>query len=124
MLLVEADQSNIYSQELFGPIIFLVRTKDTTQSIELAASLASEKGALTCGAYTTDEKVEAHIRDAMEDAYTQVSFNLTGFIWINQAAGFSDFHVSGGNPAGNATFANPEYANKRFVWVQHRKLRC
>ena len=123
MLIVEANQSTIYSQELFGPICFLVRTKDTTQSIELAASLASEKGALTCGAYTIDEKVEDHIRDAMEDAYTQVSFNLTGFIWINQAAAFSDFHVSGGNPAGNATFANPEYAIKRFVWVQHRKLR-
>ena len=78
----------------------------------------------TVGAYTTDADTEQQIREQMEDAFTPVSFNLTGFIWVNQAAGFSDFHVSGGNPAGNASFANPEYVNKRFVWVQHRKLRA
>jgi len=58
----------------------------------------------------------------MEKAFTPVSFNLTGFIWVNQHAAFSDFHVTGGNPAGNATYVNPEYLIKRFVWVGHRRL--
>jgi hypothetical protein len=55
-------------------------------------------------------------------AFTPVSLNLTGMIWVNQHAAFSDFHVTGGNPAGNASFTNPEYINKRFVWVGHRSV--
>jgi hypothetical protein len=35
----------------------------------------------------------------MSLAGTPVSFNLTGGIYVNQAAGFFDFHVTGGNPA-------------------------
>jgi hypothetical protein len=58
----------------------------------------------------------------MEMAFTPVSLNLTGMIWVNQHAAFSDFHVTGGNPAGNASFTNPEYINKRFVWVGHRSV--
>jgi hypothetical protein len=61
------------------------------------------------------------IEEEMESVFTPVSFNLTGGIFVNQHATFSDFHVTGGNPAGNATFTNPEYVNKRFVWVGHRK---
>jgi hypothetical protein len=48
--------------------------------------------------------------------------NLTGFIWVNQHAAFSDFHVTGGNPAGNASFTDPGFVNRRYVWVGHRKL--
>ena len=54
-------------------------------------------------------------------AATPVSFNLTGGIYMNQNAAFSDFHVTGGNPAGNASFTNPEYVTKRFTWVGHRE---
>ena len=58
----------------------------------------------------------------MESVFAPVSLNLSGPIWVNQHAGFSDFHVTGGNPAGNASFTNPEYVNKRFVWVGHRSI--
>ena len=122
VMIVDANQNELYSQEQFGPICFLVKTQNTQQSIELAASIADEMGAISCGAYTVNADIERSIRDKMEQSFTSVSFNYTGFIWLNQSAGFSDFHVSGGNPAGNASFTNPEYANKRFVWVQHRKL--
>lgn len=124
MLVLDAQQEDIFAQELFGPISMLIRTENTAQSVALAAKVSSTHGAITCAAYTTDAETEALIREEMEEAYTPVSFNLTGYIWVNQAAAFSDFHVSGGNPAGNASFANPEYVNKRFVWVQHRKLRA
>ena len=65
---------------------------------------------------------EKLIAEEMESVFAPVSFNLTGGIFVNQHAAFSDFHVTGGNPAGNASFSNPEYVNKRFVWVGHRKL--
>jgi len=119
---VNADDANIYEKELFGPIVLIIKTKDTEQSVALAKKMASEHGAITCAAYTTDADTATHIFEEMESVFTPVSLNLTGNIWVNQHAAFSDFHVTGGNPAGNASFTNPEYVNKRFVWVGHRSI--
>jgi phenylacetic acid degradation protein paaN len=122
-ILVEVDEQNkeIYSKELFGPIALLVKTKNTDQSIALARDLAIHHGAISCGAYTTDPIVREKIADEMSLAATPVSFNLVGGIYMNQNAAFSDFHVTGGNPSGNASFTNPEYVTKRFTWVGHRE---
>jgi len=118
---VETTLKSIYSKELFGPIALLIKTKNTDQSIEFAQQMAAQQGAISCGAYTTDAVVKEKIADAMSLAATPVSFNLTGGIYMNQNAAFSDFHVTGGNPAGNASFTNPEYVTKRFTWVGHRE---
>jgi len=121
VLEVDASEKESYSRELFGPIAMLIKTKDTVQSIELARQLAKKFGAISCGAYTTNEALKELITDQMSLVATPVSFNLTGAIYLNQHAGFSDFHVTGGNPAGNASFTNPEYVIKRFVWVGTRE---
>lgn len=122
-IIVEVDPSKkeVFSKELFGPIGLLIRTKDTDQSIALAKELAVQHGAISCGAYTTDAAVKEKIADEMAMAGTPVSFNLTGSIYMNQNAAFSDFHVTGGNPAGNASFTNPDYVTRRFTWVGHRE---
>ncbi len=117
---VDKKDREYFKQEIFGPYAMLIKTKDTQESIELASSLALEYGAISCGAYSTDSVVREKIKNAMELSYTSVSFNLTGGIYVNQNAAFSDFHVTGGNPAGNASFTNPEYVIKRFVWVGTR----
>lgn len=122
LLEVDAEEDDVYESEFFGPISVVVKTRDTSHSIEIASKLAAQQGAITCAAYTTDPETEAAIEEAMESAFVPVSFNLTGYIWVNQAAAFSDFHVTGGNPAGNASFVNPDYVNRRFVWVGHRRL--
>ena len=118
---VDSSKKETYSKELFGPIVFLIKTKNTDQSIVLAQEMAMAHGAISCGAYTTDMKVREKIADEMALAATPVSFNLTGGIYMNQNAAFSDFHVTGGNPSGNASFTNPEYVTKRFTWVGHRE---
>lgn len=118
---VDASKKDIFSKELFGPIALLIKTKNTDQSIALAKEMAQNHGAISCGAYTTDATVKEKIADEMSLAATPVSFNLTGAIYMNQNAAFSDFHVTGGNPAGNASFTNPEYVTKRFTWVGHRE---
>lgn len=118
---VAADKKDIFSKELFGPIALLIKTKNTDQSIALAQELAQQHGAISCGAYTTDATVREKIADEMSLAATPVSFNLVGGIYMNQNAAFSDFHVTGGNPSGNASFTNPEYVTKRFTWVGHRE---
>lgn len=119
---VDAKDVDVYEKELFGPIVLIIKTNDTNQSVELAKGMAQKHGAITCAAYTTDEATATHIFEEMESAFTPVSLNLTGNIWVNQHAAFSDFHVTGGNPAGNASFTNPEYVSKRFVWVGHRRI--
>jgi phenylacetic acid degradation protein paaN len=118
---VDASKKEIFSKELFGPIALLIKTKDTDESIALAQELALQHGAISCGAYTTNSLVKEKIADEMALAATPVSFNLTGGIYMNQNAAFSDFHVTGGNPSGNASFTNPEYVTKRFTWVGHRE---
>lgn len=118
---VDASKKEVFSKELFGPIALLIKTKNTDQSIQLAQEMALKHGAISCGAYTTDATVKEKIADEMAQAATPVSFNLTGGIYMNQNAAFSDFHVTGGNPSGNASFTNPEYVTKRFTWVGHRE---
>jgi phenylacetic acid degradation protein paaN len=118
---VNADAKDVYAKELFGPIAVLIKTKNTDQSIALAQEMAFEHGAISCGAYTTNPAVRDKIADEMALAATPVSFNLVGGIYMNQNAAFSDFHVTGGNPSGNASFTNPEYVAKRFTWVGHRE---
>ncbi len=122
IIVCDAADKGVYEQELFGPIVLLIKTKNTDQSISLAKEMCANHGAITCAAYTTDENMAAKIEDEMSQVFAPVSLNLTGFIWVNQHAGFSDFHVTGGNPAGNATFTNADFVNRRFVWVGHRAM--
>ncbi len=118
---IDASKKDVYSKELFGPIVLLIKTRDTNHSVSLAKEMAQQHGAISCGAYTTNPAVREHIADEMSMASTPVSFNLTGGIYMNQNAAFSDFHVTGGNPAGNASFTNSDYVTRRFNWVGHRE---
>ena len=117
---VEEGDEPLYQQECFGPIIYIVRTADTTRSIELAAGAATRLGALTCGLYSLDDGVIGAVEDAMADAGVALSCNLAGQIFVNQSAAFSDFHVSGANPAGNATLCDGAFVANRFRVVASR----
>lgn len=121
VLEVSSADKEVYAKELFGPIALLIKTESTDESVMLAQLMAKAHGAISCGAYTTDEVMKEKIADAMSLAATPVSFNLTGGIYMNQNAAFSDYHVTGGNPAGNASFTNAEYVTRRFTWVGHRE---
>lgn len=121
VLEVSAADKEIYAKELFGPIALLIKTENTDESVKLAQAMAKAHGAISCGAYTIDAEIKEKIADAMSLAATPVSFNLTGGIYMNQNAAFSDYHVTGGNPAGNASFTNAEYVTRRFTWVGHRE---
>ncbi len=121
LLEVAASNKDVFSKELFGPIALLIKTKNTNESLALAKEMAIQHGAISCGAYTTDPEVREQIADEMSLAATPVSFNLIGGIYMNQNAAFSDFHVTGGNPSGNASFTDSKYVTRRFTWVGHRE---
>ncbi|OWY24289.1 phenylacetic acid degradation protein PaaN [Sphingobacteriales bacterium UPWRP_1] len=117
---VAAKDADLYEREFFGPIVLVIKTENTQQSLKLAQNMALHHGAITCGVYCTNEELAQHITDEMNSVFVPVSLNFTGFIWVNQHAAFSDFHVTGGNPAGNASFTDALFINKRFVWVGNR----
>ena len=59
--------------------------------------------------------------DAARRARVALSINLTQSVMVNQSAGFSDFHATGGNPAANAAYTTLAFVADRFVVVQHRR---
>ncbi|CAM3229924.1 phenylacetic acid degradation protein PaaN [Cupriavidus taiwanensis] len=120
VLKVDASNEAKIMQELFGPISFVVATDSTAHSIELAHRGAKTHGALTLSAYTTDAGVTERIRDAAEDAGVALSLNLTGGVFVNQSAAFSDFHATGANPAANASLSDAAFVANRFRVVQSR----
>jgi phenylacetic acid degradation protein paaN len=120
ILQVRADQEAVYQREMFGPIVYLVVTENTQDSIARVSRGAREKGAITCSIYSTDPKVLANAEKEAMEAGAAVSCNLTGDIYVNQSAAFSDYHVSGVNPAGNATLTDSAFVAGRFRVVQSR----
>jgi acyl-CoA reductase-like NAD-dependent aldehyde dehydrogenase len=111
---------NLWNKECFGPIMFIVKVENASKALELAAFNAENKGAITCLCYSTNEAYCSEVEEKMNAVFTPVSFNFTGAAFVNQHAAFSDFHVTGGNPSGNATFTDALFINRRFVWVGNR----
>ncbi|HQF30266.1 MAG TPA: phenylacetic acid degradation protein PaaN [Hyphomicrobiales bacterium] len=112
-----------YTEERFGPISFVVATAGTADSIARAAGAAARKGAITAALYSTDEGVVEAAADAFARAGVPLSVNLTGGIFVNQSAAFSDFHVTGANPAGNACLTDSAFVANRFRVATVRRPR-
>jgi phenylacetic acid degradation protein paaN len=118
---VEGADKDTYMREMFGPVIYVVATDSTEQSLALATESALRYGALTWLVYSTDPAVQERAEDAAVAAGVSVAFNLTGGLFVNQSAAFSDFHATGANPAGNSSLTDPAFIAKRFRVVGVRK---
>ena len=119
LLKAEAGDTRIF-QEWFGPIAFVVATDSTDHSIDLARDTVLRHGALTLSGYSTDSAVAERMRKAAERAGVALSLNLTGGVFVNQTAAFSDFHGTGANPAANAALSDSAFVANRFRVVQIR----
>ena len=121
-LLLRAEAGNpALTQEWFGPIAFVVATDSTDHSIRLARDSVVQHGALSLSAYTTNDRVAEQVQDAAEVAGVSLSLNLTGAVFVNQTAAFSDFHGTGANPAANAALSDTAFVSNRFRVVQTRR---
>ncbi|MFD6994717.1 phenylacetic acid degradation protein PaaN [Streptomyces mirabilis] len=116
-----ADDEAAYMNECFGPVSFAVAVDSAGDAVELLRRTVREKGAMTVGAYTTDKVVEEAVREACLEECAQLSLNLTGGVYVNQTAAFSDFHGSGGNPAANAALCDGGFVANRFRVVEVRR---
>ncbi|KVO86201.1 phenylacetic acid degradation protein PaaN [Burkholderia ubonensis] len=120
VLQLDAADREKFTQEWFGPISFVIATDSTAQSLDLAGAIAAEHGALTLSAYSTDDTVIDAAHDAAVRGGVALSINLTGGVFVNQSAAFSDFHGTGANPAANAALADSAFVSNRFRVVQSR----
>ncbi|WP_228976124.1 phenylacetic acid degradation protein PaaN [Streptomyces sp. DH12] len=115
------DAEAAYMSECFGPVSFAVSVDSTADALELLRRTVREKGAMTVGAYTTSAEVERAVEEVCLEESAQLSLNLTGGVYVNQTAAFSDFHGSGGNPAANAALCDSAFVANRFRVVEVRR---
>jgi phenylacetic acid degradation protein paaN len=124
LLAVDAKDDRAWGEERFGPIAFVIRTESTEESIALASQSARRKGAITASLYATSDAVIDKAADAFARAGVALSVNLTGGIYVNQSAAFSDYHVSGANPAGNACLTDSAFVANRFRVAPMRRQKA
>ena len=110
-----------YLAEWFGPVAFVIATESTTQSLAIARNAVKTHGALTMSVYARDKETIDKAIEVAEDAGVALSINLTGGVFVNQSAAFSDFHGTGANPAANAALTDSAFVASRFRVVQHRQ---
>ena len=119
---VDAADETAYLEERFGPISFVIATASTEDSLLRAARSIREHGAITAALYTSRDAVAEAAAEAFAGADVALSINLVGNIFVNQSAAFSDFHVTGGNPAGNACLTDAAFVANRFRVAPVRRL--
>ncbi|MET8958320.1 phenylacetic acid degradation protein PaaN [Streptomyces sp. NPDC004074] len=115
------DAEAAYMSECFGPVAFAVAVDSAADAVDLLRRTIRDKGAMTVGAYTTSEEVEQAVEETCLEECAQLSLNLTGGVYVNQTAAFSDFHGSGGNPAANAALCDGAFVANRFRVVEVRR---
>jgi phenylacetic acid degradation protein paaN len=118
---LSAGDADVYQTECFGPVAYLIETSSTQESIDLFRRTVIEHGAMTASVYSASHGVVERMRDAALDAGVALSENLTGAVFVNQSAAFSDFHGTGANPAANASYTDTAYVASRFRIVQSRR---
>ncbi len=122
ILAVEGGDVAAWREERFGPISFVIATGSTADSLSLAEASIRDKGAITAALYTTSEAVAEEAERAFARANVALSINLIGNIYVNQSSAFSDYHVTGGNPAGNASLTDSAFVANRFRVAPVRRM--
>ncbi|MCA1941309.1 MAG: phenylacetic acid degradation protein PaaN [Caenispirillum bisanense] len=121
LLAVDKTAADTYCRECFGPVAFVIACEDTADCLATARRTAMEHGAITAGLYSVKPEVVEDAVDACLDAQVALSVNLTGGVFVNQTAAFSDFHATGGNPAANASLTDLAFVANRFRFVGVRE---
>jgi phenylacetic acid degradation protein paaN len=121
LVALDVSREDVYTQECFGPVAFLIGTAGTEQSLAQLADTVAEHGAMTAAVYSTSEEVLEAAREAAADGGVALSENLTGPVFVNQTAAFSDYHGTGANPAANAAYTDAAFVASRFRVITSRR---
>ncbi|SHI26143.1 aldehyde dehydrogenase family protein [Streptomyces sp. 3214.6] len=118
---IDVADHDLYGFERFGPVAFLITCDDAGQALARATEDAREGGAITAFVYSTDEAYLERAEEGYARAGAALTVNLTGPMPLNFSAAFSDYHVTGLNPAGTATLTDESFIAGRFRVVQSRR---
>jgi len=118
---VDVADSEAYLTECFGPVAFMITTDSTEQSLQVLHDGVAEHGGLTASVYSTDERVLARAEEVALRIGVLLSENLTGSVYVNQTAAFSDLHGTGFNPAANSAYTDAAFVANRFRVVEFRR---
>jgi phenylacetic acid degradation protein paaN len=110
----------LYRREHFVPVGFVIAARDRDHALARAAEDARSCGAIASYAYTTDETFAQSVQEAFWGAGASVGINLVGQRPMNFTAAYSDYHVTGLNPAGNACLTDLAFVADRFRIVQSK----
>jgi phenylacetic acid degradation protein paaN len=121
LLRVAPDARELYGEERFGPIAFVIETDDAAAALAAAAADVRAAGGITAFVYSTQDDFLAAAEAAYAVAGAQLTCNLTGPMPLNFAASYSDYHVTGLNSAGNATLTDASFVAARFRIAQSRR---
>ncbi|MCF8480424.1 MAG: phenylacetic acid degradation protein PaaN [Rhodospirillum sp.] len=121
LVTVAAADEAAYLTERFGPIAFIIVCDSVEDALDRAVRSTAAKGAITALVHGTDPAVLTQAEDAFATTGTALSLNLTGGVFVNQSAAFSDYHVSGANPSGNACLTDAAYVASRFRVAMNRR---
>ncbi|GBU14687.1 phenylacetic acid degradation protein PaaN [Polaromonas sp.] len=121
MLKLGKAERELYAEERFGPISFVIACDDAQDALLQATTDVKQVGGLTAFLYSTDENFIAQAEVAYAHAGAQLTINLTGPMPLNFAAAYSDYHVTGLNPAGNASLTDLSFVTSRFRITQSRR---
>jgi phenylacetic acid degradation protein paaN len=117
---LEPSHREVYGREHFGPIGFVMVADSFDDALARAATDAKERGSIASYGYAVQPDALEAIEEAFALAGASVGINLVRQLPINYAAAYSDFHVTGLNPAGTATLSDLAFVADRFRVVQSK----
>jgi phenylacetic acid degradation protein paaN len=121
LLQVDLADAEVFESECFGPVSYLITVPSTAAAVESFRRTVRSHGAMTAAVYSTDDTVLDAMRSAALDTGVSLSENLTGQVFVNQTAAFSDLHGTGANPAANAAYTDGAFVASRFRTVEIRR---
>ncbi len=121
LCVLDSSESGLIKEEHFAPIGFVVRELDADAALAHATTNARDFGAISSYLYSVNADFLDQAKDAFAEAGASLWCNMTAAMPINFAAAYSDYHVTGLNPAGNACLTDLAFVANRFRIVQFRE---
>ncbi len=118
---VDPSARELFGEERFGPISFAITCADADDALDQAIRDVRASGAIASHVYATDRDYLDRAADAYLDAGASLTMNVTGPMPLNFAAAYSDYHVTGLSPAGNACLTDEAFIAGRFRVAQVRE---
>ena len=97
---------------------FVIKARNRDDGLDDATYHAKKHGAISSYLYSVDAAFLVKAQDAYGLAGASLGCNLINHAPLNVSAAFTDLHVTGLNPAGNATLSDYAFVARRFRITQ------